>query len=205
MRTWRNRLYGYGNIYKSSTKTEPTHAFLHLGDGHWSVYKPLSDFTPPSTIASRHRATDMVDDHPARLLTYESLLAGVGVTCVRALLGEEALSRLLKQSFALILLDVSLPGMDGFETARMIREHPRFERTPNNFCDRRACTSPNLPIRISFPKLFARSRSSRSNSTYLHRFAVASRVGQSRSQVILRSSIDVFIQSPSANRIPRRA
>jgi PAS domain S-box-containing protein len=72
----------------------------------------------------------LVDDQPARLLTYESLLAGVGVTCVRALSGEEALSRLLKQSFALILLDVSMPGMDGFETARMIREHPRFERTP---------------------------------------------------------------------------
>jgi PAS domain S-box-containing protein len=72
----------------------------------------------------------LVDDQPARLLTYESLLSGVGVTCVRALSGEEALSRLLKQSFALILLDVSMPGMDGFETARMIREHPRFERTP---------------------------------------------------------------------------
>jgi PAS domain S-box-containing protein len=72
----------------------------------------------------------LVDDQPARLLTYESLLAGVGVTCVRALSGEEALGRLLKQSFALILLDVSMPGMDGFETARMIREHPRFERTP---------------------------------------------------------------------------
>ena len=49
---------------------------------------------------------------------------------MRALSGEEALSCLLKQSFALILLDVGMPGMDGFETARMIREHPRFERTP---------------------------------------------------------------------------
>src|SRR3977135_884041 len=72
----------------------------------------------------------LVDDQPARLLTYESLLAGVGVTCVRALSGEEALRCLLRESFALILLDVSMPGMDGFETARMIREHPRFERTP---------------------------------------------------------------------------
>src|ERR1700753_3227829 len=72
----------------------------------------------------------MVDDQPARLLTYEAVLQGVGVTCVRALSGEEALARLLKQSFSLILLDVSMPGMDGFETARMIREHPRFERTP---------------------------------------------------------------------------
>src|ERR1700761_2651136 len=72
----------------------------------------------------------LVDDQPARLLTYESLLSGVGVTCVRALSGEEALNRLLRQSFALILLDVSMPEMDGFETARLIREHPRFERTP---------------------------------------------------------------------------
>jgi PAS domain S-box-containing protein len=86
------------------------------------VEVPLEDFASPSVL--------LVDDQPARLLTYESLLSGVGVTCVRALSGEEALSRLLKQSFALILLDVSMPGMDGFETARMIREHPRFERTP---------------------------------------------------------------------------
>jgi CheY-like chemotaxis protein len=72
----------------------------------------------------------LVDDQPARLLTYEAILEGVGVDCVRALSGREALNRLLRQSFALILLDVSMPDMDGFETARLIREHPRFERTP---------------------------------------------------------------------------
>jgi len=72
----------------------------------------------------------LVDDQPARLLTYEAILEGVGVDCVRALSGKEALNRLLRQSFALILLDVSMPEMDGFETARLIREHPRFERTP---------------------------------------------------------------------------
>ncbi len=72
----------------------------------------------------------LVDDQPARLLTYEAILEGVGVDCVRALSGREALNRLLRQSFALILLDVSMPEMDGFETARLIREHPRFERTP---------------------------------------------------------------------------
>jgi PAS domain S-box-containing protein len=83
---------------------------------------PVDDSASPSVL--------LVDDQPARLLTYESLLSGVGVTCVRALSGPEALGRLLRQSFALILLDVSMPGMDGFETARMIREHPRFERTP---------------------------------------------------------------------------
>jgi len=72
----------------------------------------------------------LVDDQPARLLTYESILEGTGVTCVRALSGIEALERLLKDIFAVILLDVSMPDMDGFETARRIREHPRFEHTP---------------------------------------------------------------------------
>lgn len=72
----------------------------------------------------------LVDDQPARLLTYESILEGVGVTCVRAHSGREALDKLLKQSFAVILLDVVMPEMDGFETANLIRQHPRFEHTP---------------------------------------------------------------------------
>lgn len=72
----------------------------------------------------------LVDDQPARLLTYESILQGVGVECARALSGKDALARLLHERFALILLDVSMPDMDGFETARMIRQHPRFEQTP---------------------------------------------------------------------------
>lgn len=72
----------------------------------------------------------LVDDQPARLLTYESILDGVGVNCVRAQSGKEALDKLLKQSFAVILLDVMMPDMDGFETASLIRQHPRFEHTP---------------------------------------------------------------------------
>jgi len=72
----------------------------------------------------------LIDDQPARLLTYESILQGVGVECVRSLSGKDALARLLNERFALILLDVSMPEMDGFETARMIRQHPRFEQTP---------------------------------------------------------------------------
>ncbi|HEY4442756.1 MAG TPA: response regulator, partial [Steroidobacteraceae bacterium] len=83
----------------------------------------------PSAEIPRPRVL-LVDDQPARLLTYETILEGVGVDCVRALSGEEALDRLLRDRFALILLDVSMPGMDGLETARLIREHPRFERTP---------------------------------------------------------------------------
>ncbi|HEV8444294.1 MAG TPA: response regulator [Steroidobacteraceae bacterium] len=85
--------------------------------------------------ASREAETSLpnvllVDDQPARLLTYESILEGVGVNCVRAHSGKEALDKLLKQSYAVILLDVMMPDMDGFETASLIRQHPRFEHTP---------------------------------------------------------------------------
>jgi len=72
----------------------------------------------------------LVDDQPARLLTYESVLSGLEIRCVRAQSGEEALKKLLQGEFAVILLDVNMPGMDGFEVARAIREHPRLERTP---------------------------------------------------------------------------
>jgi signal transduction histidine kinase len=72
----------------------------------------------------------LVDAQPARLLTYESVLAGVGVNCIRALSGDEALARLQHHAFAAILLDVSIPRMNGFETARRIREIHGFERTP---------------------------------------------------------------------------
>jgi len=72
----------------------------------------------------------LVDDQPARLLSYEAILLGLGVQCVRALSGAQALERLLEQEFAAILLDVHMPEMDGFEVARLVREHPRMERTP---------------------------------------------------------------------------
>jgi CheY-like chemotaxis protein len=72
----------------------------------------------------------LVDDQPSRLLTYESILSGLGVECVSAFSGTEALARLLKDDFAVIVSDVNMPGMDGFELAAMVREHPRLERTP---------------------------------------------------------------------------
>jgi PAS domain S-box-containing protein len=72
----------------------------------------------------------MVDDHPARLLTYEAILNGMQVQFVRANSGEEALQLLLKQSFALILLDVNMPGLDGFEVARHVRGLSRLTKIP---------------------------------------------------------------------------
>jgi PAS domain S-box-containing protein len=96
--------------------------------------------TDRSTVASdASGATDLldarplillVDDQPARLVTYEAILATLPVRTVSTSSGNEALQQLLKQEFAAILLDVNMPDMDGFEVARLIRGHPRLERTP---------------------------------------------------------------------------
>jgi CheY-like chemotaxis protein len=72
----------------------------------------------------------LVDDQPARLMTYETILASLPVRTVHTSSGDEALQQLLKHDFAAILLDVNMPGMDGFEVARLIRGHPRLARTP---------------------------------------------------------------------------
>jgi signal transduction histidine kinase len=72
----------------------------------------------------------LVDDQPARLLTYETILSELGLNLVRAGSGREALEKLMKDEFAVVLLDVNMPDMDGFETATLIHQHPRFERTP---------------------------------------------------------------------------
>lgn len=72
----------------------------------------------------------LVDDQPARLLSYEAILSDLGHNIVRAESGNEALHRLMRDEFAVILLDVNMPGMDGFETAQLIHQHPRYEKTP---------------------------------------------------------------------------
>jgi signal transduction histidine kinase len=72
----------------------------------------------------------MVDDQPGKLLSYEAMLGELGENLIKAQSGMEALEHLLKTDIALVLMDVSMPGMDGFETAQMIHEHPRFQNTP---------------------------------------------------------------------------
>ena len=72
----------------------------------------------------------LVDDQPARLLTYQSILSDLGQNLVLAHSGTEALDKLLRDEFAVVLLDVSMPEMDGFEAAGLIHAHPRFEKTP---------------------------------------------------------------------------
>ncbi len=72
----------------------------------------------------------LVDDQPANLLALEAALDSLGVNMVRAFSGPQALEALLKQDFAAVLLDVRMPGMDGFEVARQIRSRARSRFTP---------------------------------------------------------------------------
>src|SRR5271166_2199875 len=71
----------------------------------------------------------MVDDQPAKLLSYEVILGELGENLINAASGREALEHLLKNDIAVVLMDVSMPELDGFELAAMIRQHPRFQRT----------------------------------------------------------------------------
>ena len=86
----------------------------------------------PMEAAAADQRVDilLVDDRPDKLLALESILGGLHQNLVRAYSGREALRALLQQDYAVILLDVNMPGMDGFETAEMIRARERSQRTP---------------------------------------------------------------------------
>jgi signal transduction histidine kinase len=84
-----------------------------------------------ATMRTQEKANILlVDDQPARLLTYQSVLSDLNHNLVCARSGLEALEKLMQDDFAVVLLDVSMPEMDGFEAAQLIHQHPRFERTP---------------------------------------------------------------------------
>ena len=72
----------------------------------------------------------MVDDQPSKLMSYEVILQGLGARLLKATSGREALDHLLKADVAVVLMDVSMPEIDGFELADMMRQHPRFQETP---------------------------------------------------------------------------
>ena len=95
---------------------------------------PVGPFNGLSLVDSTASAEKvnilLVDDQPGKLLAHESVLAELGQNIVKAANGREALQCLLRQDFAVILLDVNMPDMDGFETAELIRWRPRFEKTP---------------------------------------------------------------------------
>jgi signal transduction histidine kinase len=71
----------------------------------------------------------LVDDQPAKLVTYEAILQDLGENLITAGSARQALEHILKKSIAVILIDVCMPELDGFELAEMIRQHPRYQKT----------------------------------------------------------------------------
>ena len=71
----------------------------------------------------------LVDDQPAKLLSYEAMLSELGENLIKASSPREALEHLLRTDITIVLMDVSMPEIDGFELAEMIRSHPRYQKT----------------------------------------------------------------------------
>jgi signal transduction histidine kinase/DNA-binding response OmpR family regulator len=91
--------------------------------------------TAPMLVADRPHAVDavnilVVDDQPDKILVFRTILDELGENIVTASSGSEALKRMLEYEFAVVLLDVNMPEMDGFETAALIRGRKRFAHTP---------------------------------------------------------------------------
>jgi signal transduction histidine kinase len=93
------------------------------GDGAAAERETTPEASPPVNVL-------LVDDQPANLLALEAMLQGLGQNLVQASSGREALKWLLSNDCAVILLDVKMPDMDGFETATLIRERDRSRHTP---------------------------------------------------------------------------
>jgi signal transduction histidine kinase len=82
-----------------------------------------------STTMKKKANILMVDDEPGKLLGYEAILSSLGKDLIRATSGAQALEQLLKNDIAVVLLDVKMPDIDGFQLADLIRQHPRFDQT----------------------------------------------------------------------------
>src|SRR3978361_1251469 len=85
----------------------------------------------------------LVDDQPAKLLSYEVILQELGENLIQAGSGRAALEPVLRNDIAVVVTDVSMPELDGFELAAMIREHPRFQRTAIIFVSAIHLTDPD--------------------------------------------------------------
>jgi signal transduction histidine kinase len=114
-------------IVSGTTTFVPTDVAPH-GDGLSDDEEPEGEST--GQLLTYGRDILVVDDNDTNLIAIEAALLPLGRKLVLARSGVEALARLLEQDFALIILDVAMPGMDGFETARLVRSRARNRATP---------------------------------------------------------------------------
>ena len=104
----------------------------HVADSVNSAVDPVAASRPPASPEALTSLANilLVDDEPKSLYALQELLSTLGENLLTAASGEEALRLALKNDFAVILLDVRMPGIDGFETARLIRNRERSRLTP---------------------------------------------------------------------------
>jgi signal transduction histidine kinase len=101
-----------------------TLALSSVSDGH------ISQGVPPLRTGMKNKVNIlMVDDQPGKLLSYEAILNELGENLIRATSAREALRQLLANDIAVVLIDVNMPELDGFQLADLIRQHPRFDQT----------------------------------------------------------------------------
>jgi len=96
----------------------------------YALETPMAPSLPPPPPPAPTASVLLVDDHPPNLFALEAVLEPLGARLVRASSGTEALECLLREDFAVIVLDVQMPGLDGFETAALIRQRERTREVP---------------------------------------------------------------------------
>ena len=101
---------------------------FHHVDSNAPVVRPATEAAPK--MEEQPIEILLVDDTPDKLLALEAALSDLGQSVVKAETGSEALRLILKRDFAVILLDINMPGMDGFETAALIRQRKSSAHTP---------------------------------------------------------------------------
>src|SRR5690349_4229946 len=120
-------LFPYTTLFRSGHPTSDT---SDLVPGATTIEDLEGEQDEPQELISHGRDILVVDDNDTNLVAIEAALSPLGRTLVLAHSGVEALARLLDQDFALIILDVAMPGMDGFETAKLVRSRARNRATP---------------------------------------------------------------------------
>src|SRR5712672_4622129 len=103
----------------------------------------IAERLAPMNAATEKVNILLVDDSQAKLLSHEAILAEIGENLLKAMSARQAFEVLLKNEVALILIDVCMPDLDGFELAAMIREHPRFQTTAIIFVSAVMMTKPD--------------------------------------------------------------
>ena len=114
---------------------------------------PSAEFRAPEVAPRGERSSGtgqekinilLVDDQQAKLLSYEAILDELGENLIKASSAREALEQILKGDIAIILIDVCMPDLDGFQLAAMIREHPRFQSIAIIFVSAIQIANPDL-------------------------------------------------------------